>query len=180
MIEDELLKYRFKHGSSDALARIYQKYGDYLLSLGIALLNDVNSAEDVLQDVFVRFASSAKTFRIRGNLKSYLATCVVNRCRDEIRAKKHKPVQFADAEPQDSTDENPYNRVLCTEQSRQVGEALSKLPYEQREVIVLRLQSDLRFTKIAKLQQACANTVRGRYRYGIEKLRSLLDGEIEK
>jgi DNA-directed RNA polymerase specialized sigma24 family protein len=58
MVEDEVLKWKFKCGSRDALRRIYEKYQDYLLTLAIALSNDVGAAEDILHDVFVSFAES--------------------------------------------------------------------------------------------------------------------------
>ena len=64
MLEDKLLILRFKHGSSDALGRIYEKYRLYLLKLAAALLHDVSVAEDVVHDVFVRFAQSAETFKV--------------------------------------------------------------------------------------------------------------------
>ncbi|MHC4085075.1 MAG: hypothetical protein ACYSWZ_09280 [Planctomycetota bacterium] len=55
MLEDKLLIWKFKRGSNEAICRIYQKYGDYLLALAAALLKDVNAAEDVLHDVLCRF-----------------------------------------------------------------------------------------------------------------------------
>jgi len=84
MIEDEVLKWRFKRGSKDALRCIYEKYLNHLLTLAMALLNDAGRAEDVVHDVFVSFAGSAKDFKLGGNLKSYLTTCVMNRARDRI------------------------------------------------------------------------------------------------
>jgi DNA-directed RNA polymerase specialized sigma24 family protein len=48
MIEDEVLKWRFKRGSQEALARIYAKYVYLLLSLAFGLLNDPHEAEDVI------------------------------------------------------------------------------------------------------------------------------------
>jgi len=48
MIEDELLKWRFKCGSQEALARIYNKYLDCLLTVATALLGDKHMAEDVV------------------------------------------------------------------------------------------------------------------------------------
>ncbi len=53
--EDKVLIWRFKCGSKDALRLIYEKYEDHLLTLATALLNNVSDAEDVVQDVFVRF-----------------------------------------------------------------------------------------------------------------------------
>jgi DNA-directed RNA polymerase specialized sigma24 family protein len=53
MIEDKLLMWKFKRGSRDALQRIYEKYVGYLVTLATALLNDVNTAEDIVHDFFV-------------------------------------------------------------------------------------------------------------------------------
>jgi len=140
MIEDELLKWRFKSGSKEALQRIYEKYLNFLLTLAMALLNDAGSAEDVVHDVFVSFAKSAENFKLTGNLKSYLATCVINRARDRIRANQLQQLRL------DGTDSISSNS----------------------------------FREIAKLQGASVNTILGRYRYGLNKLRSILDCEIEK
>ena len=85
MIEDELLKWRFKCGSREALSRIYEKYLNSLLTLAMALLNDTGAAEDVVHDVFVSFAKSSESFKLRGSVKSYLGTCVINRARDQMR-----------------------------------------------------------------------------------------------
>ncbi len=58
MLEDELLKMGFILGSPSALGRIYRKYADMLKTLAMVLLNDASAAEDVVHDVFVRFAQS--------------------------------------------------------------------------------------------------------------------------
>jgi len=54
------------------------------------------------------------------------------------------------------------------------------LPYEQREVIGLRMEMDMTFGQIAAVQGVSSDTAKGRYRYGMEKLRSLMDGEAEQ
>ena len=78
MLDDEILKWQFKCGSRDALARIYTKYADPMLTLAMGLLNDAHAAEDVVQDVFTAFARSANGFGLHGSLKAYLTTAVVN------------------------------------------------------------------------------------------------------
>ena len=52
--------------------------------------------------------------------------------------------------------------------------------YEQKEVVVLHIQAKMRFREIAKLQSTSIKTVQSRYRYGITKLRSMLDGEVKE
>jgi RNA polymerase sigma-70 factor (ECF subfamily) len=178
MFEDELLKLRFKAGSIDALQRIYEKYRDYLLTLAMALVNDTATAEDVVHDVFVSFAQSGRTFRLQGSLRAYLATCVVNRVRDQIRARKRRGSALDEDVPLESGFDAPDGRVLSDERSRLVARALARLPEEQREVIALHLNGQLKLREIAKLQDVPLTTVRGRYRHGIERLRSILNGRL--
>jgi len=85
MLEDKLLLWRFKRGSRDAFRTIYEKYAGDMLTLAGNLLDDKVGAEDIVQDVFIKFVESVGTFRLTGSLKSYLATCVANRSRDCIR-----------------------------------------------------------------------------------------------
>ena len=178
MLEDELLKLRFKAGSIDALQRIYQKYRDYLLTLAMALLNDATTAEDIVHDVFVSFAQSGARFRLYGSLRAYLATCVVNRVRDLMRARKRQRIGLAEEMPPESDFDPPEERLLSDERSRLVAQALAQLPDEQREVIALHLSGQLKLREIAQLQNVPLTTVRGRYRHGIERLRSILNGRL--
>jgi len=178
MFEDELLKLRFKAGRVDALQRIYEKYRDYLLTLGMALVNDTATAEDALHDVFVAFAQAGARFQLHGSLRAYLATCVVNRIRDQIRAKRRRGLPLDEEIPLESDFDPPDQRILSDERSRLVARALARLPEEQREIIALHLNGQLKLREIARLQEVPLTTVRGRYRHGIERLRSLLNGRL--
>ena len=74
----------------------------------------------------------------------------------------------------------PDDTVIFTEQAGRLNQAVADLPDEQREVVLLRLTADMKFRDIAKLQQVSINTVQGRYRYGLDKLRSVLNGEVDE
>ena len=178
MIEDELLKQRFKAGCADALKRIYEKHRDGLLTLAMAMLDDTGLAEDVVHDVFVSFAQSGRTFRIRGNLRSYLSTCVINRARDYHRVQKRQRRDLHGNAHVAAVAGTPDQRLIADEQSRRMARTLGWLPYEQREVIVLHLSAEMKFREIAKRQNLPLSTVRGRYRHGIERLRSILEGSL--
>jgi RNA polymerase sigma-70 factor (ECF subfamily) len=180
MIEDELLKWRFKRGSKDALRRIYEKYLNYLLTLAMALLSDAGTAEDVVHDVFVSFAGSTENFKLSGSLRGYLASCVLNRARDHIRSTRRQTVAAAGANSASSDPYAPEQSVICTEESVRLNRAIAELPIDQREAIILRVKGEMKFKEIARLQGVSVNTVQGRYRYGLSKLRSILNGEVEK
>jgi RNA polymerase sigma-70 factor (ECF subfamily) len=181
MLEDKLLLWRFKHGNREAFRLIYEKYADALLTLAANLLNDKADAEDVVQDVFISFVKSVQKFHLRGGLKSYLTTCVANRSRDYIRKNKCRHTLTTNRRLQATTDvKNPVQLVICNEQLQELSRAVAELPYEQREVIVLRLHGGMRFKTIAKLQNISIKTAQSRYRYGLDKLRSILNDEVKR
>ena len=178
MLEDKLLMWKFKRGSTNALCRIYEKYKDDLLRLALALLNDTAAAENVVHDCFLSFAQSSQRLKVNGNLKGYLTVSVVNRARNWNRVRKHREATgLEEVKPIVSTCKRPEQWIIDNEQLCQLNDALSQLAYEQREVVSLHLRSEMKFKAIAKLQGVSINTVQSRYRYGLDKLRSILCGE---
>jgi RNA polymerase sigma-70 factor (ECF subfamily) len=181
MLEDRLLIWKFNRGNAEAVRRIYEKYKNDLVTLAAALLHNVGAAEDAVHDVFVSFLDSAGNFRLTGSLKGYLATCVANNARNRIRAgQRHENIGLDEAGPITSNIDAPDCAAIFGEELRRLGWALGRLPYEQREVLLLRLHSGLKFKAIAESQGVSINTVQGRYRYGLDKLRSLLNSEAKK
>ena len=178
MLEDKLLIWKFNHGSREALRGIYEKYKDDLVTLAAALLTDKNLAEDVVHDVFVSFIGSARKFRLTGSLKGYLATCVANNARNRIKASQRRNgMALDDANPAAADSNNPEHRAIFGENLGRLSYALGQLPYEQREVLILHSYSGMKFRKIAARQKVSINTVQGRYRYAMDKLRSMLNGD---
>jgi len=180
MLEDKLLIWKLKRGNRDALRLLYEKYKDNLRTIAGSMLHDTQAGEDVLHDVFVAFAENARKLQIRTSLKNYLTTCVVNRVRDEFRCRQSRTIELDKAGPISPDSNCPENRVEADEKSQALTDALAAIPFEQREVIVLHLKAGLKFKEIAKMQQTSVSTVHGRYRYGLKKLNTILDGELAK
>ncbi len=180
MVEDKILVWKFNRGSKDALRRIYEKYKDDLLGLAITLLRDRSLAEDVVHDVFVSFAGTVGTFHLSGTLKGYLSTCVANSARDRNRLRSGRDAGPDVVEVAGSNSDGPMEHAIGCEESGQLQDLLAQLPYEQREVIVLHLHHEMRFREIAKALGISINTVQSRYRYGLDKLRSILNIVVTK
>jgi RNA polymerase sigma factor (sigma-70 family) len=178
-MEDKLLVLRCKRGRVDALGRIYEKYKKDLLVLAMALLNDASAAEDVVHDVFLAFAQAAEKFRLTGSLKGFLLTCVANRARNASKAKRRQGGGQDSREAIDPSADDPPCSIICNEQLKQLSDAMTQLPYEQREVIMLHFQAEMMFKTIAKSLDISVNTAKSRYRYGLDKLRLIL-GEVNQ
>ena len=179
-MEDKLLVKKSRQGCVESFRQIYDKYRDDLLILAVAMLNDTHAAQDVLHDVFLAFAQSLDGFKLSGSLRSYLATCVANRSRNWRKTKHRQTVAIEAAASVASDIEGPFERIVINEELFRLSDALAELPTEQREVIVLHMHGQMSLPAIARAQGTSANTVKSRYRYGIDKLRSMLDEGVKK
>ena len=180
MIEDRLLIWRCKQGSRVAFKRIYEKYEGDLRTLTANLMYDKSAVEDVVHDVFISLLQVMDNFELRSSLAGYLKTSVANRARDYRRKKRPQTVAANDAEQVTSNCSGPVQLVIQRELSRQLDSAMSRLPYEQREVIILYLHGRMKFKAIGELQKVSTKTAYTRYRAGLDKLKSLLNSEFEE
>jgi RNA polymerase sigma-70 factor (ECF subfamily) len=180
MPEDELLFRKLKRGDKEALRRIYEKYKDDLLTIAASLLHDAGAAEDVLHDVFVSFAAGVGQLELRSSLRNYLITSIVNRVRDRFRKKQHRLIEIDRVRPISSGADEPEQLAMLSEESQLLTDALAQIPLEQREVIILHLRVGMKFNEIASMQGIPSSTAQGRYRYGLSKLRTILNKELKK
>jgi RNA polymerase sigma factor (sigma-70 family) len=144
-------------------------------------LNETSIAEDVVHDVFAGFIHSASQFELKGSLRGYLTTCVANKARNMNRWGHHRhTVHLDEAGPIASHFPRPDQWIIRDEEFGRLTDAMALLPYEQKEAIILHIQGRLKFSQIAAMQETSIKTVLSRYRYGLDKLRSILDGEVTK
>lgn len=177
MLEDRLLLWQLKRGDADALQRVYEKYKNDLLGLAVAFSHDRAAGEDAVHDVFIAFVRLCPKLRLRASLRSYLLTAVANRVRvlNQAGTRQRLPAEGSGRSADATT---PAEAAARNERAALVAQAMAQLPDDQREVILLHLQAGMKFREIAHGRQESINTIQSRYRYGLEKLRSLLDGKV--
>jgi len=180
MLEEKRLIWKLRHGSGEAFERIYVKHKNDLLKLAVVLVADVHAAEDIVHDVFVHLAQTRRRMRLTGNLRSLLATAVVNRARNARRdgQRRHNRAE-AKADGAHTNVSGPEQWAILSERLQRLSEGMAQLPYEQREAVALHEGANMTFPQIARLQRVSVNTVQGRCRYGLQKLRSLLNSEVK-
>jgi RNA polymerase sigma-70 factor (ECF subfamily) len=179
MFEDRRLLWRLKRGDRDALRLIYEQYEGDLLTLAANLLRDSAAAQDVVQDVFLGLVRSAPRLELRKTLRAYLATAVANRARDHYRRQaRERLAPLSDADQVAAGSDGPVQMAIRSDEMLRLRAAVEQLPYEQREAIMLHVHTGLKFREIAGHQNVSLKTAISRYRYGLDKLRSILNGEV--
>ena len=174
MATDAELLTRWRRGDNEAFAALYERHrrGTYLCIL--AAVGDAGVAEDLLQETFLKVFRRGLAWRNgHSSLAPYLAAVGRNLATDwrrrEARGAKacEQAARFLEARgPSGATELS----------AREAGELLWRVPEDQREAVVLRIYGGFSFTEIAELTDVPLNTAASRYRYGIEKVRQLLDG----
>lgn len=153
---------------------LYLAHKDHLYTLARALLQDQHMAEDVVHDVFVSFARALDGLQLRGSLRGYLSVSACNKARDIIRSRVRRQGYLRRVGEAQKTGDSPESLLATQESIEHLRAALHEVPLEQREVLLLRSQMGLTFKEIGKQQQVGIETAKGRYRYGLSRLKKLL------
>jgi RNA polymerase sigma-70 factor, ECF subfamily len=166
-------------GERDAFAGIYREYKDSVYTLACHLSGDHAMAEDVVHDVFLALARRAPELRMNGRLRTYLARSCVHRIHDlrDRRCPDAVPGSTLDglADPRPAFAIDPLDHAVHQEEAGRVAEALALLPAAQREVVVLRVFSGLRYREIAEVSGVSLHTARSRFRLAAAALRERLE-----
>ncbi len=158
----------------DEFDRLVDATQDELVHFAFFRLGNQADAEDAVQDVYVQaFRDRAKRRHV-AEVRPYLFRMVRNRCTDVLRARSRKPGQAADRM---AVAGDALSAMVAREEASEFARLLEQIPEREAEVIRLRAWSELSFAEVAIAVGAAVPTVKSRFRYGIEKLRRLLNLE---
>jgi RNA polymerase sigma-70 factor (ECF subfamily) len=153
---------------------------DGLYSYALALSRNRVDAEDLVQETFVRAIPAARRLRKESNVKSWMFTILRNVWFNQLRQPRIA-VQMSGADIDRLLPEfrapaakDPQSLLLTSQDREQVREAISRLPVEAREVILLREFEDLSYQEIAGVLKCPIGTVMSRLGRARSKLRALL------
>ena len=152
----------------------WAEYGKKLYWFALTMVCSSSDAEDVLQNVFLGMVRSVERGGEIRNMRAYLYRAVRN---EALRVKRMRSTESAVEVEQLPLLVAPNQQVV--EEAMDVSRALSKLPEHQREVVVLKLYHDMTFDEIAAMSGVSLNTAASRYRYGIEKMRRVMEARQE-
>jgi len=134
---------------------------------------NLTDAEDAAQEGFVRFWKSRER---ADNPLAYLYTCVRSAAMDQHR--RGAQCKARDAIAIENRESWFDAGAELIDNAIDVQDALTALPSDQREVVVLKIWGGLTFAQIADVAEISANTAASRYRYAMEKLGAILSDEV--
>lgn len=188
-VETEFLE-RLKDGDAQAFDTLVVRYSADVYAFLIRLTEDVEEAQDLTQETFLRALKSVKNFRGDADLKTWLFRIAINESRNRFRWWKRRKSNVTislDAEnpltetPMSETltsksAANPETETLRREREKALRQALLELPENFREAVILRDIEGFTYEEIAVALEANVGTVKSRIARGREELRKKLNG----
>ena len=162
---------RIANGDTEALAIIYQRLGRQIYMVAYSILQDVHAAEDVMQETFVRIISGAKFYQKGTNAKAYILKIAHNLSLTALQKRGWEiPTDLPNTQRSTDGEELPLTSL----------EALSLLSPEERQIVILKLDSNEKHKNIAALLGISPAACQKRYRRALEKLKPYYQDEYRK
>jgi RNA polymerase sigma-70 factor, ECF subfamily len=168
--DDVLLVARTLEGDHDAFASIVDRYNRVLFGVAVRMLGDYEDARDATQNAFVKAFEHLEDFDPSRKFFSWIYRILVNECLNARRARR--PEQPLD--PQMPGGAGPLEAATASERHERIREALEQLPFDSRQVVVLRHFADLSYAEIGELLDIPEKTVKSRLFTARQRLATLL------
>lgn len=158
-------------GNQGAMEALYDRYSSLVYSIGLRVLRDASTAEDLLQEIFLQLWRKPESFdSSRASLGPWLAVIARNRAIDVLR--KRRPETDID----DLTISTPPDFADRAERARafeKIGDALTKMPPAQRSALEMAYFDGLTHSEIAAKTGEPLGTIKTRIRSGLMVLRKV-------
>lgn len=150
------------------IGRWAELYGADLYRFARFRLGSIADAEDAVQDLFVRLATSTSDLGSVTSPRSFLIRSLRNLCIDRLKRRTLSLTSLTEKMDivQENEAENEVERIKLF---------MRQLPEEQAEVISMRTAQNLSFAEIAEILDIPTTTAKSRFAYGIDKLRKMLN-----
>ena len=186
--DEQLVADYLERGDERAFGLLVARHQERIFGFLMGMVRDRTVASDLFQETFLRAVQAMHerrgSYEQQGRWVAWVMRIARNAALDHLRSRK----KWQDVSPSDDDgpsywdrlpDEAPDAAALLERATldADVAACIDQLPPEQREVVLLRHQSELTFREIAELTDVSINTALGRMRYALINLRKLLDPE---
>ncbi len=176
-LEKDLIS-KCRNGDQNAFRILVNNYRQKLFGYCLRMLGDSFVAEDVFQEILIKIWKGIKKYNEQQKFSNWLFTIAHNVIQDSIRKNKKYLNNEPLSEKIDLTNnETPHINFVNLEKLSLLEKAVERLPYNQREVLLLRQQSNMTFKEIAAITDEPINTVLSHMNYAMRKVKKIIEAE---
>lgn len=185
--DEELVTAYLEEGDQHAFKTLVERHESQIFGYLMGMVKNRAVANDLFQETFLRVINAMQerrgSYTHQGQWLSWVMRIARNATIDHIRKRK----KWADVSQDDDEDNRSFwdtveddepaadEKLHRAEQKEWLDEHIEQLAPEQREVLLLRQETDLTFREIAELTEVSINTALGRMRYALKNLRKMME-----
>jgi len=178
-MEDVQILQQIKKGNTNAYKQLILKYESLVAGTVIGMIGNCSEAEDIGQEVFIRFYKAINNFRGDSTIGTYLTRIAINLSINELKRRKRRSLFFKPNNDQILTVVDTGSKNGYDDSNELVQKAIQKLEPKFRSVIVLRLIDGYSTEETAKILNIPLGTVLSRLSRGQQKLKEILSPLME-
>nr|WP_314458435.1 RNA polymerase sigma factor [uncultured Clostridium sp.] len=175
-LSDEALLKKVAEGDQEAFQQLYQNTDRTMYSFILSIIKHPQDAEEILQEVYLKIWTSAKSYKSQGKPLAWMFTIARNLCYMKFREQKHdSDITLEDLSGTETGE-------VCSEIEMAADKmvllaALSILKEEEREVVLLHTSAGMKHREIAASLKIPLATALSRYNRAMKKLENYLREE---
>ena len=159
MDPDTELMLKFAKGDISAFEQILNKYKKRIVNFAYRFIQDQEEAEDIAQEVFLKVHLSARKYKPKAKLLTWLFRITANLCLNKLRGQNHFQILSLNETShgaiakaiQDIGSGSPYSNLVKNELTHIVRKAINSLPPRQRMAVILQRYESLSYREISKI-----------------------------
>ena len=173
-ISDEKLMQRYAKGDAKAFDQLYARHRAPLYRYFIRQVNNPATANDLYQGAWEKIIKARHSFRPKAPFKVWMYRIAHNHLVDHFR--RLRPEDSVEPDTLTDTQPDPSKGAIENEQNELLRTGINALPVDQRNTLLLKLESGLKLEEIASVTGVGRETVKSRLRYAVNYLkRSLVE-----
>ncbi len=167
----------------EAFEELVARHRDKIFARAFSMMRNEDEAVDLSQEAWVKGWQRLKQFQGESSFVTWMTRIVINLCLDQLRKQKRQRAESSEQLEEDlggverqmpTVAINPTEGLERSELRRRIDEALGKLSYEHRTVLILHEFEDLEYKEIAKRMECSIGTVMSRLFYARRKMANLM------
>jgi RNA polymerase sigma-70 factor (ECF subfamily) len=177
---DEWLMAQVAQGKREHLEPLIRRYASPLLTFIRRMIGDPHRSEELFQEAFLAVWTKRRQYQFPRPFKAWLYAIAHNKCRADFRGRGLPAAALDNDSPltPSASEPSPADKAIATETAALVKTAVTRLPPQQRTVVVLRVWEGLSYAEIAGIVGRSEATVRSNMHHGLAAMRKYLEPRL--
>jgi RNA polymerase sigma-70 factor (ECF subfamily) len=166
-----------RNGNRSSFSELVKRHQRGILRLSMRFMKDLDLAQDVVQDAFIKAYEKLNLFEGRSSFKSWLYQIAVNTARNKLRENRYDFSNIDDVHL--SVSATAETGMVHAAVSEMIQTEVDRLPFKQKTALVLRVYEDMSFAEIAEVMECPYDTAKANYRHALMKLKETFEKQSE-